>query len=285
MKIRFALVSTFAVSLLAFAPLASATTVSTNTGSLGAAANGTNADAVTFTLGAVAAGGDLAAVYANAAGVNTIVPFLSSLNPASTSPFTIEFWAKPSASDNDDAQVSNRLASVTDRSGWVFFQRAAATGWNFRMYNGVGGNLAVDITGGTATLNAWSHVVVTWSGTAAVLYVNGVAPVVSSGTVSGTYNPNTAAGTNFIVGSSDTGSPTAGAVDEVAFYAVALSAAQILNHFNTAASATPGAYQSLVRTDGARLQLSNIPEPSTAALIGVVGIALGARRSRKRQLA
>src|SRR6476661_1003264 len=72
-----------------------ATTVSPNTGSLGSAANGTNADSVTFGPGAVSAGGDRSAVYDGLSNSsNTTVPFQSGLNPGVASPFTVEFWAR-----------------------------------------------------------------------------------------------------------------------------------------------------------------------------------------------
>jgi hypothetical protein len=46
-------------------------------------------------------------------------------------------------------------------------------------------------------------------------------------------------------------------------------------------SAAPGAYHSLVLSNGARLLLSNngvIPEPSSAALLAIGALALGRRR-------
>ena len=266
-----------AVVLLVLAASTRAATVSYNTGALGPAANGTNADSVTTSPGAVAAGEDLAAVYTGAGGSNTVVPFQSGLNPPATSPFTIEFWGRPTASDNDDAPVSNRVASG-NRSGWVFFQRAADTGWNFRMYNGVGSGLGWDLTGGTSTPDEWSHVAVTWDGSAAALYVNGeLADDSNDPGASGAYNPSTSG--NFIVASSDTGSPYTGSVDEVAFYGSALSAGQILNHFNTASGGAAGAYHALARADGALLQLSNnVPEPGALALLGAAGAALLVRR-------
>jgi hypothetical protein len=261
---------------------ARASTISPNTGSLGSAANGTNGDAVTLGPGALNAGGDQSAVYPGVTSSNTLVPHLAALNPASASPFSVEFWARPTASDNDDAPVSNRVASG-DRSGWVFFQRAAATGWNFRMYNGAGSALGWDLTGGTANLNEWSHVVATWDGSAAQLFVNGqLADATNDPALNGVYNASGAA--NFIVASTDTGSPYTGSVDEVAFYGAALTPAQVLNHFTTA-TATPGAYQALVRTDGALLQLSNgaVPEPSALALVGAGAALLLRRRGPRRR--
>jgi len=277
---------TLSARLLAFAAIpllftgltASATTVSTNTGSLGPAANGTNASTVTFGPGAVAAGNDLAAVYStNANGTNTTVPLQSALNPPASSPFSIEFWARPTSTDNDDAPVANRV-STGDRSGWVFFQRAA--GWNFRMYNGVGSGLSTSLTGGSSTLNSYSHVVATWNGTSALLYVNGVlASNTNDTTVSGSYVPNSTV--DLTVGTlADQSSPYVGSVDEVAFYGSALTPTQIANHFATAGSTTPDAYYSLVRSDGALLQLSNVPEPSSILLLGGGSLLLLRRRAR-----
>ena len=275
MKTR-SLATLCAIALLPLTALR-ATTTSYNTGSLGAAANGTNADPVTFGAGAVTAGGDQAAYY-NAPGVSTSVPFQSALNPGAASPFSIEYWAFPTGSDNDDAPVSNRVATG-NRSGWVFFQRDAATGWNFRMYNGAGSALGWDLTGGSATLNAWTQVVATWDGSAALLFVNGaLADNTNAGGLNGVYNPRTTA--TLFAAATDTGSPYNGGVDEIAFYPSALTQAQILSHFNAASSATPGFYHNMVQADGARLQLSNnaVPEPASLTILGLSSMALLRRR-------
>jgi hypothetical protein len=271
-----------AIALLFAAASAQATTISYNTGSLGAAANGTNADSVTTGPGAVAAGDDLSAVYPHVFGGNTVVPYQPALNPASTSPFTIEFWGRPLTSDNDDAPLSNRVAAG-NRSGWVFFQRAPSQGWNLRMYSGAGSGLGWDLTGGTSNLDEWSHVVATWDGAAAQLFVNGALVDDSNdGGASGVYNANPAAtAANLIVANSDTSSPYNGSVDEIAYYATVLTPAQIQAHFDAVSSPTAGLYQSLVRSDGALLQLSNnaVPEPSAMMLLGAGAMLLLRRRA------
>jgi Concanavalin A-like lectin/glucanases superfamily len=202
------------------------------------------------------------------------------LNPTASSPFTVEFWAQPSETDGDDSPLSNRIATTgVDRSGWVFFQRGEGTGWNFRIFNGAGSALGWDLTGGTATLNAWSHVVATWSGVAAQLYVNGtLVDSTNDPAFNGVYNPSATA--TLFTASTDTSSLYKGAVDEVAFYNSALTPAQILNHYNTATSPVEGAYHQLVRTDGALLQLTNnaIPEPASLAFLGLTGLTLLGRR-------
>jgi hypothetical protein len=254
MKSRFAMLLPTAVSLL-LASIATAAPPSYNTGSLGVAADGTHTETVLLDQpGALPAFGDFSAGYAG--GARTTVPFLTAANPPASSPFTIEFWAWPTASDNDDVPVNNRIGSG-NRSGWVFFQRAAATGWNFRMYDGNSSNTGWDITGGTSQLNAWSHVVVTWNGSSARLYVNGN-DTNAANSMSGIYNPSATA--VFSIGAlADGSSPFAGSVDEVAFYPTALSASRILAHYQTASSTVPGAYSSLVIADGALLYYQQNP--------------------------
>jgi hypothetical protein len=123
-----------------------------------------------------------------------------------------------------------------------------------------------DLTGGTAPLDAWSHVVGVWDGTAAKLYVNGV-DTAAPNTGAGGYNASTAA--IFSVGTYDTGaSPSTGFIDEIAFYPSALSATKIQAHYNAASSLVPGAYSALVRGDGAKLYLDQNPPAVSIATTG-----------------
>jgi hypothetical protein len=231
-----------------------------NVGSLGTVADGANTpDVLIDQPGAISApigtGNDHASFY-NGGGAHTTIPWQSALNPPSGSPFTVEFWAKPEASDNDDCPLFNRVSSG-NRSGWAFFQRAAGTGWNWRMYDGNGSEVGWDLTGGTAPLDTWSHVVGVWNGSTAKLYVNGVDTAAANAGPGG-FNASTSA--TWSVGSYDTGATAStGYLDEIAFYGSALSSGQILAHYNAASSLVPGAYSALVRADGARLYLDQNP--------------------------
>jgi hypothetical protein len=150
------------------------------------------------------------------------------------------------------------------------------------MYDGNGTNLGVDLTGGTNGAGLWSHVVAVWNGTVAVLYVNGVLAD-DTNPASGIYNPNTGPDNpTFTVGSYDIGDNAFhGSVDEVAFYATALTPAQILAHFNTATSPVPGAYANLVLTDGA-IEYLQMPEPSAVTLLIVGLTGCGAFKRHRR---
>ncbi len=269
---------------------AQAQTISVNSGSLGSAGNGVNTDGVTFTEpGPLLAPGDLAAGYASGTFSSTSVPYNDALNPAAASPFTIEFWARPSQLITDapgPAPVFNRISS-DPRSGWVFFQRSPGTGWNFRMYNGIGSTLGFDLTGGTADVDSWSHVVAVWNGSSASLYVNGMlADDTNDPAASGTYVSNVGPFTPlFTVGTYDDGTsnPFNGLIDEVAFYGAALNASQIAQHYSTATTdATVGAYSSLILSDGAVEYLQNVPEPASISLLGMAGCLILSRRRRAR---
>src|SRR3954467_12429987 len=236
-----------------------------NSGSLGAAGNGTHVgNVLVYQPGTVGMGPDYSSYY-DGAGAHTTIPWQAALNPATTSPFTVEFWAKPEASDNDDCPLFNRV-TAGNRSGWAFFQRNAATGWNWRLYNGNGSQVGWDITGGTAPLDAWSHVVGVWNGTSAKLYVNGV-DTGAANTGAGGYVASTSA--IWSVGAYDVGgTASTGYVDDVAFYGSALTPAQILAHYNAASSPVPDTYSALVRNDGARLYLDQNPPSVRIARIG-----------------
>jgi hypothetical protein len=208
--------------------------------------------------GALASSGNPATFYDGSA--HTLIPNQAALNPPANQPFTIEAWLRPTVEENiavGQAPLSNRKTDG-NREGWVFFQRASVDvpgrqqGWNFRMYSGVGSAVSIDITGGTYITGVWSHVVLVWNGSTATLYVDGT-PVATS--PPGTYLPN--ASTSFGIGaySDPAGSnPFTGDIDEVAFYPVALTESQVLDHYDHRFQTVTGSsYQEMVVEDGAVL--------------------------------
>lgn len=265
-----------------------AQTTSPNHGSLGSLGDAVHSVGVTLDQpGALGVAGDKAAGYTG--GANTTLSYQSALNPAANSPFSVEFWVNP-ANDPGDAvgpsPVFNRV-STSPRSGWVFFQRSATTGFNFAMYNGNGSQVGFSLTGGPYTVGSWNHVVAVWNGTSPSLYVNGVlADDSNDSSNTAAYNASLTA--TLSLGAYDNGSnPFTGLVDEFAFYPSALTPTQIATHFSTASSTTPDAYKSLVLGDGAVEYLPNVavvPEPTSLSLaaVGLGGAMLLRRRAAKR---
>ena len=178
------------------------------------------------------------------------------------------------------APINNRYSySGVNRQGWVYFQRnpdesyagdgQTDVGWNFRMYNGAGSSVGVQLTSQVPyRLGQWQHVVTVWEGPTqtATMYIDGQPAATNTWTGDG---PGYVANTNDHVpvkpsmaplpasalrssyNNTEPGSnPFRGAIDEVAFYSKALSAAQILAHYQNATNAnrtTP--YETLVTTD------------------------------------
>ncbi|HTI99068.1 MAG TPA: LamG domain-containing protein [Dongiaceae bacterium] len=247
--------------------------VATNSGSLGATGNGSYVGAGHRANGALAADSDAAASF-DGTGGRVMVPFAPALNPPASHPFSIEAWIMPTIDGlgNAQAPLFNRH-SQGNRQGWVFFQRAADTGFNFRMYNENGGTQSIDITGGPYTVSAWNHVVAVWDGNAATLYVNGA----NAGSQTGGYVANSDVPFSIgAYGADNAGdNPFTGSIDEVAFYTNALTADQVYNHYTNGLSATsPAAYRVQVLTDGAveYLRLNEAtPYTNVAVNVGSLG--------------
>src|SRR5262249_30347192 len=136
--------------------------VATNRGTIGSSGNGTHGPGVVHRVpGALIGNANAAASYNDVGGAkHAFVPYNPALNPAANKPFSVEFWAQPSVEVSDSpgpCPLFNRV-SAGNRSGWVFFQRSTTSGWNFRMYNGSGSSLGIDLTGGSNAGNTWSHI-------------------------------------------------------------------------------------------------------------------------------
>lgn len=233
--------------------------VAVNSGSLGAALNGTHLNVQHGSSGALVATSNTASLYNGSS--RTVIPYAAALNPPASQSFTIEAWVKPSVDDltpDGRAPLFNRH-SQGNRQGWVFFQRSdTSAGWNFRMYNQNGSTQSINITGGNRTPGFWTHLVAVWNAatSTATLYVDGLP--VGSQTLVGGYVANS--DVPFSVGAYSADNPGdnayLGEIDEVAFYPSALSAARILEHADNGFSFEPAEpYQTMVSGDGATLHL------------------------------
>ena len=147
-----------------------------------------------------------------------------------TGAFTAECWVRPTITTSGQdyrSPIGNfggyNAANNYSGSGWKFYQQPGANNWAFVMDPGV-----AFITAGSITPFQWYHLVGVYNGSnAAFFYINGVQ--VGSSAISG-YLPNTA--NPLMIGARDPGyGYFDGNVDEVAIYTNALSAAQILAHY------------------------------------------------------
>jgi hypothetical protein len=166
------------------------------------------------------------------------VPYTPALNPSS--PFTVEFWAKPTSAPPTSAlndavfatvcSLDTQTNSNNGREGYVLYIDGAHSGWQFRMGN-FDGYVAI-ATGGSFTSNGWSYVVGTFTGSALRLYVDGTEVAVTNFN-GADFTPNTSA--HFNIGMTTFPNRTFdGWIEEVAFYTNELDAATIKAHFDAA---------------------------------------------------
>jgi len=207
------------------------------------------------------------------------VPFNASLNPAG--PFTVEFWARPNQSPNDFfcplSSIDDTEYNGVGREGWVFYE-ASGNEWSFRA-GGTNGYAAV-LTGGTVQVQAWQFVAGVYDGANASLYVNGA--MVAGPTTASGFFPNTNTLFTLRMGGTSFGNRTFdGAVDEVAVFTNALSAATIQAHYQAATTnnahygtqilaAHPAGYWHLDEPAYAAVPVSSLP---SAVNFGSLGAA------------
>jgi hypothetical protein len=265
--------------------------VAVNSGSIGAAGDGIHsAGSVHSVPGAIVGSTDTAIRYSaidtnsDDGGVPTIIPYTNLLNPNGS--FTVEGWLRPTENGNGNAQSPffNRdpYDLTGNREGWDFFQRDSGTGWNFRMFNGNGHDKIFDITGGPYTVGQWCHLVAVYDATvpSATLYLNGVQVATESGLGADglPFNPNVDSPLSIGSYSDGAQNPFVGDIDEFALYTNALTAAQVLAHYQNGINASRTVpYEQLVLADGAAEYL-HLDEPAKAIVgnSGTAGAALNA---------
>ena len=251
-----------------------------NSGTEGAALNGTYANIPTRGTPGALAGDSDAAVTLNGSTQSVSIPYSAQLN---TTVFSAEIWAKPAttlAANGAQAILSSGEPVAAARKGWVVYCFGTATGniWSFRPYAANGTNTVngtangIDSPVGTADAGNWCHVVVVNDGTDCKIYVNGA--------LQNTYTPTTTpyvpggAGSGTTIGSRfGAGNQFNGSLDECAFYTTALSPAEILAHYNNGLDAgrtTP--YATLVGASNpvAHYRLNEPTAPVAAASVFAV---------------
>ncbi len=207
-----------------------------NLGSLGSGESGTYTSDVVRGLPSAFPGGVTSSGFSNPGlsvtylGPVVDIPSSADLNPSG--PFSVEFWAEPSASF---APLLSPVCSLDTtgggRQGFLFYggtDGAHGTIWEFRV--GDTGGYKGTVYGPSLVPAAWAHIVGVYDGSSIVLYVNGVAtaPVTVPSFSPNLINPLRIGATTIPNREWD------GGVQEVAVYQTALTAAQVSAHFNTA---------------------------------------------------
>ncbi|HEX3359325.1 MAG TPA: LamG-like jellyroll fold domain-containing protein, partial [Tepidisphaeraceae bacterium] len=192
------------------------------------------------------------------AGSKVDVPYNAGLNPVP--PFSIEFWAKPNSLAGTDSTGVCPLSSFdpnnfggANRSGYLFYVNNSGT-WQFRLGT-VGGYAGIcTASGANATLGVWQHIVGTYDGATARLYVNGnLAGSTAASVADWTRNTEMALrlGGTGLQGNLSDGPLISvagyagnrqfdGWLDEVAVYPSLLSASQVKAHFDAATTNNAG---------------------------------------------
>jgi hypothetical protein len=168
------------------------------------------------------------------------VPNQAAFNPPLGSPFTIEFWAKPSANNNDLVAPIASLNGNASRSGYLVYYDAPNKRWQFRMGGTALYCATVNSANGSAVVGSWQHIVAIYDGTSVFLYLNGALVGGPGSTTGGNgYNPNT--GVPFRIGYNTLGNRGFdGDLDEVAFYNTVLSADTVAAHHDAATTNNAG---------------------------------------------
>ncbi|HVM48657.1 MAG TPA: LamG-like jellyroll fold domain-containing protein [Candidatus Acidoferrum sp.] len=274
--------------------------VATNSGTLGAAANGTP---TSFLLDDPILVGDPGALTTDPSetaytfpgpaangNLNTLeVPWQPTL--ADNGPFTVEFWAKPAGNDFTcpAAMIDFYQNDAADRYGWLVYQSDSdlntGNGWMIRLYAGNGtsragmANYDMTVVPGT-----WYHLAFVYTGSAIRLYVNGVKQ--DDEAASGYQGvPSWLSSHNLCFGSrGDTTGGTfweyPGSLDEIVYYTNALTDTDVLNHYNAASTMTGAAYASMILTNNppGYWKLNEQPViPPVAANSGSGGTAFNAQ--------
>ncbi|MCX6924288.1 MAG: hypothetical protein NT154_13905 [Verrucomicrobia bacterium] len=233
----------------------------TNIGSLGTAFNGQYQQmSLSRGLPGAIVGDSSTSVATDGANKRVVVPYSAAYNPPGA--FTVEAWLNPGSDGSALSAPLNAAEMVGNRSGWLLYQNGTS-GWSFRMYNQNSTSFSLELAGGgTVETNTWYHIVATYDGTTATLYVNGTEA--ANGQPSGSpsaYVANTDG--PFVIGArSDFAYAWNGRADEVAIYTTALSVSDVQAHYtNGINSARSQQYSALVQSKSPALYY-RLDEPS-----------------------
>jgi len=156
-----------------------------------------------------------------------LTPYIPALNPAL---FSAEAWVNPSHAPATTTEycVLSCGQFGSPRSGWLIYQFTGY--WNLRTYYTNTTAAAISLNGvSVPVIGSWTHLAVTWDGSTARLYVNGVLEGSQASTTTPKYVPG-ASGGFCIASRADSSFYWGGAVSDVALYNRVLTPLEILSH-------------------------------------------------------
>ncbi len=244
----------------------------------GAALNGAYINFPTRAVAGALAGSSDTAVSFNGSSQNIDIPYSAQLN---TTIFSAEIWVNPASLSQPSgtaAVMSSGQPAATNRSGWVLYLNGNL--WSFRPFKNsgiltvTGDANGINSAANTAVAGAWHHLVVVNDGTKCKLYVNGALANEIEPLPANAYVAATSGGTT-IGKRYSSANQFYGTLDEAAFYTTALSAQDVLDHYNNGLDAgrnTP--YETLVGASspvGYYRMDEPVFVPPIAANIGTLG--------------
>jgi hypothetical protein len=240
-------------------PIVSPTITSTYT-VMGSSAAGCIASAIsTVAVNASALNFD-----ATAPGDNVVLPSAINTALSTLNKITVEAWVKPSSLSGTGCIIGNY--NTPSNQMQFLIRRGGSSNYQFFIGNSsVGGYISVN-SAASPTLNVWQHIALTWNGTVATCYINGVV----SGSVSVTY-PTMGVPTNsLIIGGNSSNENFAGDIDEVRIWTRALCKSEIQNNMNGEVATTG---TNLIANYHFNQGVASVPNPTVTALTDASGNA------------
>ncbi len=181
-----------------------------------------------------------AALFATSTGImqgNIDVPVNSTINPVlpdgiTGAPFSVELWVQSSLQPGnfevplDDSSDFGQPPPFNNSAGWNIYETASPATWSYSMRPSPG----YVGSGPAVVVGQWAHLVLTYDGTNATFYVNGVVGIAPIAIPQFLAN-NGAEDLKFGEGPATGFAAYDGAIDEVAIYNYPLSAIQVANHY------------------------------------------------------
>ncbi|MGH3132546.1 MAG: LamG-like jellyroll fold domain-containing protein, partial [Gaiellaceae bacterium] len=183
------------------------------------------------------------------------IPYSAALNPSS---FTVEAWAYVTGGQGRyRAVVSNRDFAPSSSRGFILYA-SSSDAWELWLGNGTGAWPAA--FGPPVALNRWTHLVGTYDGATARLFVDGI----EAASVATTHTPNASRPARIAAGANERQADYlfSGRVDEVAIYPAPLTPARIRAHYEVATGSPALAVEQVLIEDWCQ----QFPTGSTGAI-------------------